>query len=121
MENNQVFGFHEALRRAMGDANFLKMMLDEFQALIPGILASLEKACEDRDLETVAKDAHQLKGAAANLSAKALAAAAMKLEQFGRDENHDECVRALAELKQAAEIFRQHVTLVNWCDAQPES
>lgn len=121
MESIQVFAFQEALRRSMGDVEFLKMMLDEFQVLIPEVVARLENACREADMATVGKDAHQLKGAAANLSAKALAAAAMSLEQIGKEEKPDECAQALAELKQAAEIFRQHIATINWADATPDS
>ncbi len=121
MESIQVFVLREALRRAMGDADFLKTMLDEFQVLIPEFLARLEKACNEGDMASIGRDAHQLKGAAANLSAKALAAAALKLEQIGKNENYDECAQALLELRREAENFGQQLSLIDWAGVTPDS
>lgn len=116
MDSKQVFDLSEALRRTMGDADFLRTMLKEFQVLIPEIVARLEKAFKAGDMPAIGRDAHQLKGAAANLSAIALAAAAMKLEQIGKSGDPGGCEEALQELAQAADRFKRHVGLIDWAD-----
>jgi HPt (histidine-containing phosphotransfer) domain-containing protein len=121
MENTPVLDLSEALRRAMGDAQFLKMMLDEFHALIPDFITRIENACQEPDMASMGKDAHQLKGAAANLSAKTLAAAALKLEQIGKSGNPEGCEQALEELKQAAENFSRQIIRIDWAGMTSES
>ncbi len=121
MENIPVLDLSEALRRAMGDVQFLKMLLKEFHALIPDFIVRIENACQARDMECMSKDAHQFKGAAANLSAKTLAASAMKLEQIGKSGNPEGCEQALEELKQAAEIFSRQIIQIDWAGVTSET
>jgi HPt (histidine-containing phosphotransfer) domain-containing protein len=121
MADTPVLDLSEALKRAMGDAPFLKMMLEEFRALIPDFITRLENAWLERDLAAIGKDAHQLKGAAANLSAKTVAAAALKLEQIGKSGNPDGCEQALEELKQAVEILDRQVTRIDWAGVASKS
>ena len=114
MEGMPVIALAEALKRAMGDADFLKMMLDELHHEIPEIIARLETAIQEGDLASIGQEAHQLKGAAANLGAKAVAGAALKLEQIGESKNPEGSGQALEELKQAAEIFGRHIAAIDW-------
>ena len=65
-------------------------------------------------MPALGKDAHQLKGAAANLGAKAIAAAALKLEQIGNGNDPEGCVLVLEELEQAVERFNQHLNGIDW-------
>ena len=114
MDNEPVIDFHEALGRTMGDLDFLKMMLEELQKSIPEFMARLVKDRANCDMGALDKDAHQFKGAAANLGAKAIAAAAYKLEQIGKSGNPQGCEEAFEELNQAVEIFDRHLNQVDW-------
>ena len=120
MENTPVIDLGEALKRAMGDVDFLKMMLNEFHNTIPDFISRLENACRECDMPSIGKDAHQLKGAAANLGAKTLAGAALKLEQIGKSENPDGCGQALEDLKRAAEIFSRQFAGIDWAEVRSE-
>ncbi len=120
MENTLVIDLGEALKRAMGDVDFLKMMLNEFHNTIPDFLSRLENAYRESDMLSIGKDAHQLKGAAANLGAKSIAGAALKLEQIGKSANPEGCGRALDELKQAAEGFSRHFARINWAEVRSD-
>jgi len=121
MEDTPVLDLPEALRRAMGDVQFLKMMLDEFHSSIPEFITRIEKSCQERDMESISKDAHQFKGAAANLSAKTLAATALKLEQLGKSGNPEGYEQALEELKRAAENFSRQIIQIDWAGVTSES
>lgn len=114
MDNEPVIDFDEALGRAMGDLDFLRMMLEELQKSIPGFLARLVKDQQTCDMEALDKDAHQFKGAAANLGAKAIAAAAYKLEQIGKSGNPQGSEQAIEELNRAAEAFDRHLNQLDW-------
>lgn len=114
MKDTPVIDIAEALERAMGDAEFLKMMMDELRRSIPGFLTRLDRARRQDDMLSLGKDAHQLKGAAANLGAKSIAEAALKLEQIGKSGESFGCDKALEELRQAVEIFVRHLGRIDW-------
>jgi two-component system, sensor histidine kinase and response regulator len=114
MENIPVIDLAEALNRSMGDASFLRMMLDELCNIVPEFMTRIQNAYQTQNMEELSKDAHQFKGAAANLGAKAIAAAALKLEQIGKSGNPEGGDEALTELKQAIEDFNQKVTQIDW-------
>ena len=73
-----------ALTRCMNKPDFLDRMLSRFKDKVREDTAALEQFVEARDGPQVAFLAHRLKGAAANLSAEPLHAAASELEQAGR-------------------------------------
>jgi HPt (histidine-containing phosphotransfer) domain-containing protein len=114
MDNEPVIDFDEALGRTMGDLDFLKMMLEELQKSIPEFMARLVKDQQNSDMSALDKDAHQFKGAAANLGAKGIAAAAHKLETIGKSGNPQGCEQAIEELNQAVQVFDRHMNQLDW-------
>ena len=114
MGNIPVIDLEEALNRAMGDGNFLKMMLEELRSTIPDFMARIEKADLAGDMESLGKTAHQFKGAAANLGAKTIAAAALELEQSSKGADAEGCRAALELLNQAIAEFRRHLDRIDW-------
>ncbi len=104
----------EALNRTMGDVEFLQMMLAEFQRMIPDFMSRIEQAIQINDMGSLAKDAHQFKGTAANLGAKIIAAVALQLEQIGKTGNSEKGESAYAELKEAVTTFNRHLARIEW-------
>ncbi|MGB8658405.1 MAG: response regulator [Candidatus Zixiibacteriota bacterium] len=74
----------DALNRFGGDEGLFKEILGEFLNYLPRQLRTLEEAIEKGDARLVEREAHSLKGAAGNLSAKGIADLALKLELLGR-------------------------------------
>jgi two-component system sensor histidine kinase/response regulator len=111
-----VIDISEALSRSMGDTDFLKMMLDEFQRMIPDFISRMEQSIQRNDMRTLAKDAHQFKGTAANLGAKTIAAAALELEQIGKSGDPEPSRPAFSKLQDAVGIFTQHLAQIEWSD-----
>ena len=66
------------------------------------------------DMAAMGREAHQLKGAAANLSAKAVAAAVLKIEEINKSGNSESFDQAMAELEIAAQSFKQYVKQIDW-------
>ncbi len=93
-----------ALTRAADDKEFLAEMLEHFMADVPGRRGELEAALEEGDAERLSRRAHSLKGAAATLGAVGIAAAALRLEQAGREGDLSGVNRMLADLD--AEVAR---------------
>jgi HPt (histidine-containing phosphotransfer) domain-containing protein len=114
MEDRPAIDLPEALNRAMGDAEFLRMLLDELHNTIPDFRSRLIEAHQAGDLPAMGKTAHQLKGAAANLGAGAIAAAALKLEQIGKSGDPAGCGQAFEDLDQAVANFEQCLSGIDW-------
>ncbi len=75
----------QALRDLIGgDEDFERELIDTFVESGDRCLADILAALAARDLETVGKRAHALKGASANIRAHALSAAASNLESAAR-------------------------------------
>lgn len=109
-----IIDIPEALNRAMGDVDFLKMMMEEFQRMIPDFVDRIGVAVQNADMDNLGQDAHQFKGTAANLGAKAIAACALELEQIGRQGNAEDSQVAYDRLTQAVDTFKQHYAQIDW-------
>ena len=104
----------EALDRAMGEKEFLVMLLEEFS---DGLTAQIEKmrvAIDQQDRATLTQQSHTLKGAAGNLSAKAMAAVVMRLEQAGRSGDFETSSKLMAEMEMEATRLRQYLEKFDW-------
>lgn len=109
-----IIDLAEALNRTMGDVDFLKMMLEEFQRTIPDFISRIGDALQSDDMQNLGKDAHQFKGTAASLGAKAIAACALELERIGKDGLNEGGQAAYDKLTQAVEAFEQHYAHIDW-------
>ena len=104
-KNQPVIDFSEALMRTLGDVDFLKSMLLEFQSIAPNCLERIENALQSRNVEALAREAHQFKGSAANLGIKVVASIALDLERVGKTSDYKSGMQALQELKKAIAQF----------------
>jgi two-component system, sensor histidine kinase len=75
----------DLLQRLGGDAALVSEVARLFVEDCPARMEAIGAAVADRDPERVRTSAHALKGAAGNLSARALADAALTLERMGAD------------------------------------
>ena len=73
------------LRRAGGDWSLAREVINMFLEDTPEVLAQMLEALTQRNLDAVARAAHRLKGAAANLEACELAKTAFELEQAANE------------------------------------
>ena len=80
-DGNQVFDGAGLLKRLAGNRGLAERLVKEFLADTPSQLRTLRELLEKGDTESARRQAHKLKGAAANLSAGALREAASHAEQ----------------------------------------
>jgi HPt (histidine-containing phosphotransfer) domain-containing protein len=111
-----VIDLPEALNRALGDTEFLKMMMDELFNSIPDFMGRLENSVQTGDMQSLDRDAHQFKGASANLGAKAVAAAAYELEKIGKSADAGASRQALEKLKTEIDRFNQAYAQIDWAN-----
>ena len=93
----QFFDVEQALSHMDGDGPLLRATVELFLEEHPKILARLYAALTDQDAQTLEREAHSIKGAAANLDATARYEVAFRLEQIGRAENWGKAPDALTE------------------------
>jgi CheY-like chemotaxis protein len=105
IEDLPVFDRADALRRMGGDEDLLRSVLPVFRSNLEDALRGLD-AASGPDL---ARLMHSVKGMAANVSAKALAAQAAAAEQVIRAVSSAESVRLVAQVRQAIEAVLREI------------
>ncbi|MGB3093590.1 MAG: PAS domain S-box protein [Candidatus Zixiibacteriota bacterium] len=88
-----------ALLRFDNDRELLRQLLQEFLEAAPEQLGTLDEAVRRGDAKTLQSEAHRLKGAAGNLSARFIADLALKLETSGRNGDMSGAEETIAELR----------------------
>ena len=109
-----AYDFKSALARVMGDVDFLKMMLAEFQQQIESYLQRCDAAITVGDPARLASEAHSLKGASANLGLNGISKTALALEQIGKSQNLSAAPPVLEELKDYFEQLDSYLKQLDW-------
>jgi CheY-like chemotaxis protein/HPt (histidine-containing phosphotransfer) domain-containing protein len=106
----------EAVKRMMGNTNFLEEMLQEFFLKAPEMVEEIKVAIETEDKEMLHGKAHALKGIALNLSADRIADAALHLEQMGRKGDIAAGKETLAKLQDELAALKAYTSRPGWMD-----
>jgi CheY-like chemotaxis protein/HPt (histidine-containing phosphotransfer) domain-containing protein len=80
-----VLDIPKGIQRVGGDRNTFRELLSDFIKGMPGRMETLERYLQDRDIDAVSREAHNLRGVAANLGALELAECASKLDKQGNE------------------------------------
>ena len=105
-----VFDRRSALERIGGDGDLLQELTALFLDDVPARLQALQEAIDAGDAATVRREAHGIKGAAANLSAEETRAVALELEKLGEGEQMEAAPAAYEELAGALERLRAELS-----------
>lgn len=89
----------ELVERCLGNLEFAERVLARFQQGFVGDLAELEEAVAAQDAAKVARLAHRLKGAAANVAAHGIRDRARAIESLARQPALDEVPQHLSALR----------------------
>lgn len=103
-----------ALEEFLGKQDILRKVSFEFCRTVRRQLTDIDHALDICNAEAVRKEAHAVKGGAANLTADALAAAALELEKIGQSGNLDKGDHGLAHMKkelERLEFFLEHADI----------
>lgn len=88
-----------ALRNLDGDEELLIELSEMFLTQCPELLAEIEKAISAKQAMDLQRAAHTLKGSAHIIGAQAVAAAALRLEEIGREEKSETAAPSLRTLE----------------------
>jgi HPt (histidine-containing phosphotransfer) domain-containing protein len=91
--------------RVDGDPELLRDLLEVFKEEFPPMLAGLEHAIQNGDATGLERSAHKIKGSMLQFSGHGAAAAALQLEELGRNGTVAGAGIALQRLKQETEIL----------------
>ncbi len=104
--NPPVFD-REALKdRLMGDVELVREICKGFLGDMPGQMQSLKEYVEQRDESSAGRQAHMIKGAAANVGAMALNAAALNMEKAAKAGRWDETAVILPEMERRFAVLK---------------
>ncbi|MDG1580033.1 response regulator [Pseudomonas sp. GOM6] len=98
-----------ALRRVLGKQELYRRLLGKFAASQADFVVRLRALLANGELEAAEREAHSLKGLAANLGASDLAALAAVLESAIKDARHDELEATLDELARSLSPLLQAI------------
>jgi len=91
------------MARLMDDTDLVREVLDEFLKDIPHQIETLKSAIEAGDVETAHRQAHSIKGAAANVAAEALREVAFEMEKAGKAGDMDRMAAIMPEIERKFE------------------
>lgn len=101
------FDGQELLTRCMGNRQFAERVLDKFLTRLEADVSELEQAIAEEDLTAVARVAHRIKGASANVAAHRLHECCAGLEQRALRQNVQHLAAELDALRAEQSRFAQ--------------
>ncbi|MDY6971928.1 MAG: response regulator [Thermodesulfobacteriota bacterium] len=96
--------FEKAVEEFEGDEDFLMEVIEGFLANVKTQIGVIRQGIADSNADAVRKEAHSIKGGAANLTADELSEVALELENMGKTENLDGGIETLERLEK--EFYR---------------
>jgi len=103
---SSVFNFPALMERLMDDDQLVKTIMRAFLSDIPQQIQALKGLLEIRDALGVERQAHTIKGAAANVEGSSLCAVAFKMEQASRAGDLDSVAALFGDLEMQFEQLR---------------
>ena len=92
--------FLRAIEEFEGDEEFLLEVLEGFLENVTSQIGIIRQAISEGDAEVVRREAHSIKGGAANLTADDLSAIAFELENIGKSGVLEKAIETLERLEQ---------------------
>ncbi|MGA7342079.1 MAG: response regulator [Terracidiphilus sp.] len=102
-----VFNREAFLQRMMGDEGFAREIVGAFLEELPALLAALKAGAGQQNLESIGKQAHKIKGSAANVGGEALRNAALQVETAARAGDTAGVAAAIPDLERQSAHFEE--------------
>jgi len=103
------FDFEEAVREFGGNRELVSSVIEKFLDKAEEQIQILKEALEKQDNETIRKEAHKIRGGAANLTAMSLSVVAEKLEGLAQTGTLDEIAEQLILIEKEFDKLKQFV------------
>jgi len=97
-KENEVFDKKGLFERLMEDEDLIKEIIEDFLEKVPGQIAALSEASENKDADLIRRQAHTLKGASVNIGASGLQETAYQVELAAKAGSLDKASDFIPEL-----------------------
>lgn len=111
-EEDSPVDMKKAMSRVGNDMAFYKEMVNEFVNYVPEKLNLISDGIKAGDFDAIQKNAHNIKGAAGNLSAVRLYSLSLELENKGKAKNISGAEDLVAELKREMERLKGFIAKI---------
>ncbi len=108
---NTPINFEKAVAEFDGDKAFFIGVLEGFMENVRDQIETLRQAVSDGDAELVRREAHSIKGGAANMTADELSKIAFKLENIGQSEVLEEGFEVLGRLEKEFQRLEAYASI----------
>lgn len=105
----------QALEEFLGKQDLLLQVITSFVATVKEQIEKIEAAIKGNDAETVRKEAHSIKGGAANLTAQKLSEVAFELEEIGKSGILDQSEPVLAKVVDELDELMAYIKNEEYC------
>ncbi len=112
--SHDVLDLSTAMSNMDGDVELLQEIVAIFMETSADQIETLREAIRTGDVQTVAIDAHGMKGGASNFCAGAFVEAALALELLAKGGSLDGAEELLETMEQHLEELREVISVVNW-------
>ncbi len=111
---HSVLDLSAAMSNMDGDVELLREIVDIFLETSQDQITVLRNAIRSGDVQTVAIDAHGMKGGASNFCAGAFVESALALEMLAKSGDLTGAEELLARMEEHLEELRAVMSVVNW-------
>ncbi len=108
--NNGVLDVQKGLRQIGWDIKTYSELLNDFIQELPGRISSLEQMLQQKEMASLALEAHNLKGVSANLGALQLSGYASKLDKQSNEGYTDQCQNIITDIQRAGIALQEVAT-----------
>jgi PAS domain S-box-containing protein len=106
----ETFNYQRALAEFGGDGGFLADVAGEFVSNVQSQLEVIRGAIDNGESEMLRREAHAIKGGAANLTAMTLSNTALALEMIGKSGTMDKAREAMENMQKAFDALKAELT-----------
>jgi HPt (histidine-containing phosphotransfer) domain-containing protein len=104
----EILNYDALIDRCLGNLELAGRLVEKLQTCLPQEIENVEQALALKDAEQVARIAHRLKGATANVSARGLNQVLEEIEKFGNLGVLSEIPASMERLHQEWERFKKY-------------
>jgi HPt (histidine-containing phosphotransfer) domain-containing protein len=109
-ENNGILDIQKGLHQLGGDLKTYREFLNDFIQELPGRINTLERSLEEKNMASLALEAHNLKGVSSNLGALQLSDYASKLDKQSNEGYTDQTQTLIMDVKRAGFALQKLAT-----------
>jgi two-component system, sensor histidine kinase and response regulator len=119
-EEEEIFDEKDMLRRLEQDTFIAREIISQFMQDVPGQLAGIRQAFEERDAGQMRLIAHTMKGAAATIGAMRLSARALAVEKALKSGGAQAAESLIPVLEKQFEVLRGELDRTGWLSEQTQ-